>query len=173
MINQKFRPTLPARESGFTELFNGWQSVKKTSSKKPKMKTLFTGESVSLGGRSGSVRTPDGMLNTELGNPLEPGKEKRGPNPEQLFASAYSACYHGALLNVAKKQGVTLKDSSVRALVSLLEDDAGGYHLGVELRGKMPGVDRAQGEKIMQTAHQTCPYSKALRGDAKVKLTVE
>jgi Ohr subfamily peroxiredoxin len=137
------------------------------------MKTLFTGESLSRGGRSGSVRTPDGMLNTDLGNPLEPGLEKRGPNPEQLFASAYAACYHGALLNAAKKYGVTLKDSTVRALVSLMEDDKGGYLLGVELRGKMPGVDRAQGEKIMQTAHQTCPYSKAMRGESTVKLTVE
>lgn len=137
------------------------------------MKTLFTGESLSEGGRSGSVRTPDGLLNTELGNPLEAGKEKRGPNPEQLFASAYAACYHGALLNAAKKHGVTLKDSKVRALVSLMEDGQGGYHLGVELRGNMPGVERSQGEKIMQTAHQTCPYSKAMRGEAQVKLTVE
>jgi Ohr subfamily peroxiredoxin len=137
------------------------------------MKTLFTGESLSRGGRSGSVQTPDGLLNTELGNPLEPGKEKRGPNPEQLFASAYAACYHGAVLNAAKKHGATLLDSTIRALVSLMEDDKGGYHLGVELRGKLPGVDRAQAEQIMQTAHQTCPYSKAMRGEAKVKLTVE
>jgi osmotically inducible protein OsmC len=137
------------------------------------MKTLFTGESLSRGGRSGSVWTPDGMLNTDLGNPLEPALAKRGPNPEQLFASAYAACYHGALLNAAKKDGITPKDSTVRALVSLKEDDQGGYHLGVELRGKIPGVDRAQTEKIMQAAHQTCPYSKAMRGEATVKLTAE
>src|SRR6185503_4587884 len=129
------------------------------------MKTLFTGEAISRGGRSGSVRTPDGMLNTELGNPLEKGKEKRGPNPEQLFASAYAACYHSALMNAAKKHGADLNDSRVRALVSLMEDGQGGYHLGVELRAKMPGVDRAAGEKIMQTAHQSCPYSKAMRGE--------
>ena len=40
------------------------------------------------------------------------------------------------LLAYAKKHGVTLKDSTIRALVSLMEDDKGGYHLGVELRGK-------------------------------------
>src|SRR4051812_39723405 len=137
------------------------------------MKTLFTGESLSRGGRSGSVQTPDGMLNTELGNPLEKGIEKRGPNPEQLFASAYSACYHGALLNAAKKLNVPAKDTQVRALVSLLEDDTGGFHLSVELRGKMPGVDRAQVEKVMQEAHRTCPYSKAMRGEATVKLSVD
>lgn len=113
------------------------------------------------------------MLNTELGNPLEKGLEKRGPNPEQLFASAYSACYHGALLNAAKKAGVTLKDSKVRAVVSLNEDDAGGFHLAVDLHGHLPGVDGAKAKQIMEAAHQTCPYSKALRGDAPVKLIVD
>lgn len=137
------------------------------------MKTLFTGESISRGGRGGSVQTPDGMLNTQLGNPLEKGMEKRGPNPEQLFASAYAACYHGALLNAAKKAGVKPENSEVRALVSLQEDDSGGYHLAVELRAKIPGQDKSSVQKIMEAAHQTCPYSKAMRGEATVKLTPE
>jgi len=136
------------------------------------MKTLFTAEAISKGGRSGSIETPDGLLNTPLGNPLD-GTAKRGPNPEMLFAGAYSACYHGALLNAAKKVGTPLKDSKVRALVSLIEDDQGGYRLGVELHGTMPGIDRAQGQKIMEEAHKTCPYSKALRGDTSVKLVVD
>jgi lipoyl-dependent peroxiredoxin len=137
------------------------------------MKTLFTGESISRGGRSGSVQTPDGMLNTQLGNPLEKGAEKRGPNPEQLFASAYAACYHGALLNASKKAGVTPKDSEVRALVSLQEDDSGGYHIAVELRAKIPGQDKTSTQKIMEAAHQTCPYSKLTRGETKVNLVAE
>ena len=69
------------------------------------MKTLFTAEAISKGGRSGTIQTPDGLLNVTLGNPLEKGAEKRGPNPELLFAGAYSACYHGALGNAAKKHG--------------------------------------------------------------------
>jgi Ohr subfamily peroxiredoxin len=137
------------------------------------MKTLFTSEEVSTGGRSGSIESPDGLLNVTLGNPLEKGLEKRGPNPEHLFAGAYSACYHGALLNAAKKLGTPLKNSRVRALVSLIEDDQGGYRLEVELRGQMPGIDRPQGQKIMDMAHNTCPYSKALRGDTSVKLVVD
>jgi osmotically inducible protein OsmC len=137
------------------------------------MKTLFTSEEVSTGGRSGSIESPDGLLNVTLGNPLEKGLEKRGPNPEHLFAGAYSACYHGALLNAAKKLGTPLNNSKVRARVSLIEDDQGGFRLGVELHGQMPGIDRAQGQKIMDEAHKTCPYSKALRGDTSVKLVVD
>src|ERR1700682_1606211 len=104
------------------------------------MKTLFTSEVVSKGGRSGTVASPDGLIDLTLGNPMEKGAEKRGPNPELLFAGAYSACYHGALLNAAKKLGTPVKNSKVRALVSLIEDDQGGYRLAVELHSQLPGI---------------------------------
>src|SRR5476651_1906380 len=103
------------------------------------MKTLFTSEAISRGGRSGTLQSPDGLLNVTLGNPLEKGAEKRGPNPELLFAGTYSACFHGALGVAAKKSGAPLKDSLVRALVSLVEDDQGGYGLSVALHGNLPG----------------------------------
>lgn len=61
----------------------------------------------------------------------------------------------------------------MRALVSLIEDDQGGYGLAVELHGKLPGLDRDQAQRVMDEAHKTCPYSKALRGDAPVQLVVD
>jgi Ohr subfamily peroxiredoxin len=137
------------------------------------MKTLFTAEAISKGGRSGTIQTPDALLNLTLGNPLEKGTEKNGPNPELLFAAAYSACYHGALVNAAKKLKTPVEDSTVRALVSLTEEDQGGYRLAVDLRAKLPGIEIAQAQRIMEQAHQTCPYSKALRGDDSVKLMVD
>jgi Ohr subfamily peroxiredoxin len=137
------------------------------------MKTLFTAEAISKRGRSGTIQTPDALLNLTLGNPLEKGTEKHGPNPELLFAAAYSACYHGALVNAAKKLKTPVEDSTVRALVSLIEEDQGGYRLAVDLRAKLPGIEIAQAQRIMEQAHQTCPYSKALRGDDSVKLMVD
>lgn len=137
------------------------------------LKTLFTAEAISKGGRSGTIKNPDGLLDVTLGNPLEKGAEKRGPSPELLFAGAYSACYHGAVRNAAKKLGTAVVDSTVRARVSLIEDEQGGYRLAVELHAQLPGIDRTQAERIMGEAHKTCPYSKALRGDAVVKLVVD
>jgi Ohr subfamily peroxiredoxin len=137
------------------------------------MKTLFTAEAVSEGGRSGTVTSPDGLINFTLGNPLEVGLETRGPNPELLFASAYAPCYHGALLNAAKNLGHPTEGSTVRALVSLIENDEGGYQLAVELHAQLPNVTREQAEEIMAAAHKTCPYSKALRGEARVTLVVD
>ena len=137
------------------------------------MKTLFTAEAISKGGRSGTIQTPDGLLNLTLGNPLEKGSETRGPSPELLFAGAYSACYHGALGNAAKKLGTPVTDSTVRALVSLIEEEQGGYRLAVELHAHLPGISHDQARRIMDEAHQTCPYSKALRGDNTVTLLVD
>jgi osmotically inducible protein OsmC len=69
--------------------------------------------------------------------------------------------------------GAPLGNSTVRARVSLIEDDQGGYRLAVELHAQLPGIDHALAQRIMEAAHQTCPYSKALRGDAPVTLMVD
>ena len=61
----------------------------------------------------------------------------------------------------------------MRALVSLIEDDQGGYRLAVEMHAQLPGIDPIQAQCIMDEAHKTCPYSKALRGDTAVKLVVD
>jgi osmotically inducible protein OsmC len=137
------------------------------------MKTLFTAETISKGGRSGTVKSPDGTWDVSLGNPLVPGADQRGPSPELLFAGAYAACYHGALATASRRLGTPVDNSTVRARVSLQEDDQGAYRLGVELHAKIPGMERAQAQRIMEAAHQTCPYSKALRGEATVVLVVD
>lgn len=137
------------------------------------MKTLFTSEAISKGGRSGTLKSPEGLLDVTLGNPLEKGTESHGLNPELMFAGAYAACYNGALVNAAEVLGVTHNGSTVRALVSLIEDEKGGYGLAVQLHAELPGVEKEQAQRIMEKAHQTCPYSKALRGDAPVTLVVD
>jgi organic hydroperoxide reductase OsmC/OhrA len=50
--------------------------------------------------------------------------------------------------------------------------EAGGLGLGVELQVRLPGIERAQAEELVQAAHQVCPYSRATRGNIEVKLTV-
>lgn len=137
------------------------------------MKILFTAEAVSIGGRSGSVRSPDGLLDVTLGNPLVEGAALRGPSPETLFAGAYAACYHGAIGAAAQRLGLKVSESTVRALVRLVEDDASGWRLVVELHALLPGVDPAEAQRIMLEAHRTCPYSRALRGDAIVTLVAD
>ena len=137
------------------------------------MKTLFTAEAVSKAGRSGTLKSPEGLLDVTLGNPLEKGVESHGLNPELMFAGAYAACYNGALANAAKTLKTEVKDTTVCAMVSLLEDDAGGYGIAVELHAELPGVERVLAQRIMEQAHATCPYSKVMRGEAAVTLVLD
>jgi Ohr subfamily peroxiredoxin len=94
-------------------------------------------------------------------------------NPEQLFAAGYSACFEGALRLVAGKMGKNVKDASITASATLGKTPDGGFGLSVELKGKLPGLERAEAEQLMHAAHQVCPYSKATRDNIDVKLSVE
>lgn len=67
---------------------------------------FVTEETISKGGRSGTVKTPDGLPIVKLGDPLE----KCGSNPEQLYAGLYSAYYHDAMSNAARKLGMPVAD---------------------------------------------------------------
>lgn len=127
-----------------------------------RMKQLFTAVVTSKGGRSGTVRSADGTINTQLGNPLDK-QGPEGPNPETFFAAAYSACFHGALQNAAKKHGAVLTNSSISVRASLNEDDADGYFLSIEILAEMPGLDKAKEEQILSST-QNLPLFKTRAG---------
>ena len=132
-------------------------------------KTLYTANVHVTGGRDGAARSSDGRLDIKLTSPGAPGQ---GTNPEQLFAAGWSACFEGAMGLAAKAQGVTLPaDLAIDAQVDLrLGDD--GYSLAARLNAHVPGIDPAVARQIIETAHRTCPYSKAIKGniDALVSL---
>ena len=139
------------------------------------MKNIYTAEVTSQGGREGKITSADGKLSMQLSKPPEMGGAAKGAglNPEVLFAGAYAACFHGALQNAAERAHVELKGATVTAFVRLKEDDQGGYHLTAELRASLPGIDRPKAEKILQQAHQTCPYSRAMRERVDVQVTLD
>jgi osmotically inducible protein OsmC len=136
-------------------------------------KVIYTAEVVNQGGRAGKVTTENKGFSLQLVNPAEDPDGHKGTNPEQLFAAAYAACFHGALAAHAEKAHLTLTGSTVTARVTLYEDKEGGYQLGVELRVSLPGIERPKAEKILHQAHATCPYSKAVRNNVEVRLTLD
>jgi organic hydroperoxide reductase OsmC/OhrA len=49
-----------------------------------------------------------------------------------------------------------------------------GFGLAVTLRVELPDtVDEATGRKLVEQAHQVCPYSNATRGNIPVELVIE
>ena len=132
-------------------------------------KVLYTGKTHTTGGRDGASRSSDGRLDVKLGSP---GASATGTNPEQMLAAGWSACFIGAMGLAAKKLQVALPaDTAVDAEIDLAMNDS-GYFLQARLNVSLPGIDRETAQAITDTAHQTCPYSKATRGNIDVVIAI-
>ncbi|MFS2110132.1 organic hydroperoxide resistance protein [Sphingomonas sp. Sphisp140] len=132
-------------------------------------KTLYTAHVHVTGGREGAARSSDGRLDVQL---AVPGSAGAGTNPEQLFAAGWSACFEGAMGIAAKAKGITLPaDLAIDAEVDLRHGDD-GYSLAARLNVSVPGVEPEIARQLIEAAHRTCPYSKAIKGniDAVVAL---
>ncbi|OYZ89201.1 MAG: Ohr subfamily peroxiredoxin, partial [Rhizobiales bacterium 17-65-6] len=64
------------------------------------MTILYTTKVTATGGRKGTIRSEDGILDLNLALPKELGGMGGATNPEQLFAGGYAACFENALLRV-------------------------------------------------------------------------
>lgn len=138
------------------------------------MKTLYTAEVSATGGRSGHVKSSDGVIDMPVTLPEGLGGKGGSTNPEQLFAAGYAACFQSALLVVAGKQHVRLDpQSTVTAHVDLNQMEDGAYGLGVTLDVDLKGFDKEQGKQLVEEAHRICPYSVGTRGNIEVKLNVK
>ncbi|MFE2750472.1 organic hydroperoxide resistance protein [Actinosynnema sp. NPDC059335] len=137
------------------------------------MQVLYTAEAIAVGeGRNGEVRTSDGVIDEQLSMPKElggPGGDKT--NPEQLFAAGYAACFHSALKAAARQAKVKLGETTVTVKVDLGRNGDGGFQLAVELVAHLPGLERAEAERLTAAADLLCPYSNATRGNIEVALT--
>jgi len=132
-------------------------------------KVLYTAKTHTTGGRDGGAsRTDDGRLDVRF---TLPGTLGTGTNPEQLFAAGWSTCFIGAIKRVAGQKKVALSaDVAIGAEVDLgVTHDA---HLGLSARlnVSLPGVDPQVAKALVDEAHQTCPYSRATRGNIEVAI---
>ena len=135
-------------------------------------KVIYQAHAKSTGGRDGTTRTSDGILDIQLAVPKEMGGPGNGINPEQLFASGYSACFLGAMKFVAGTQKIALPaDISIDATVGIGQIPA-GFGIEVQMTISIPGMDKAAAQALVDKAHQVCPYSNATRGNIEVTLTV-
>jgi len=136
-------------------------------------KILYTAKSTATGGRDGRAVSSDQVLNVALATPKELGGAGGvGTNPEQLFAAGYSACFLSAMKFIAGKQKVALPaESSITGIVGI-GPIATGFALKAQLEINVPGLPKDQVQKLVEAAHQVCPYSNATRGNIDVTLVV-
>ncbi|BAN27659.1 organic hydroperoxide resistance protein [Caballeronia insecticola] len=130
---------------------------------------LYTGKTRVVGGREGFAQSSDGRLDVKLS---PPGSTGPGTNPEQMLAAGWSACFIGAMGKAAAKLKVRLPaETAVDAEVDL-GTSGEAYLLRARLNVSLPGIEREVAEEIAQTAHNTCPYSKALKNNIDVTIAV-
>jgi Ohr subfamily peroxiredoxin len=145
-------------------------NIMETTSKATQIeKVLYTGKTHTTGGRDGAAKSSDGRLDIKLSSP---GTSGQGTNPEQLFAAGWSACFMGAMGIAAKGLEIKLPaETAVDAEVDL-GTTGGGFFLQARLNISIPGVDKEKARAIVEAAHNTCPYSKATRGNINVTLNL-
>ncbi len=133
---------------------------------------LYKAQATATGGRDGTVKSSDGLLDLKLSVPREMGGAGGGVNPEQLFAAGYSACFIGAMKFVAGLQKVAMPaDASINATVGIGKIPA-GFGIEVQMVVNLPGMDRALAQALVDKAHEVCPYSNATRGNIEVSITL-
>lgn len=137
---------------------------------------LYTARATSTGGRTGTTESSDGKIKLQLSTPKAlGGDDGPGTNPEQLFASGYSACFIGAMKAVAARQKITLPaEVSITSEVGIgpMTGKAGAFNIEVAMTVSVPGMDRAAAEALVKAAHEVCPYSNATRGNVAVRFSV-
>jgi osmotically inducible protein OsmC len=134
--------------------------------------TSYTAHATVTGGRTGHGRTSDGALEVELRPPGETGGDRGGTNPEQLFAIGYAACFQSAVMAQARREKLDASDSTVNSSVALGPVGGGAYGLAVTLEVLLPSIEQDIAERLVEAAHQVCPYSNATRGNINVTLQV-
>ena len=135
------------------------------------IKVRYTAKTHTSGGRRGGVsNSDDGRLDVKFSAPGVPGT---GTNPEQLFATGWSACFISAMGVVANKMKVKLPaDAAVDAEIDLC-NSGDVYFLRARLSVSLPGLEREVAQAIVDATHrETCAYSNATRGNIDVTVIV-
>ena len=133
-------------------------------------RVLYTAKVHTKGGRDGASRRSDGRLDVKLSSP---GASGPGTNPEQMFAAGWSACFEGAMGIVARKMKISLPaDAAIDAEVDLCK--AGDeFFLRARLLVRLPGLESDAAQALVDIAGQTCPYSRATRGNIDLAIEVD
>ncbi|MER8550779.1 organic hydroperoxide resistance protein [Mesorhizobium sp. M0976] len=138
------------------------------------MTILYSTKVTATGGRKGTIRSEDGILNLKLAIPKELGGMDGATNPEQLFAGGYAACFENALLRVARQSGHRFADGDVIVVaeIGLSRNEADAFVLHASLAVTVSGVDQTTAEELVRNADAICPYSNAVRGNVDVAKAV-
>ncbi len=97
---------------------------------------------------------------------------EKGTNPEELIAAAHAACLSMALSAVLEAGGTPATRIATTAKCTV-EKAGDGFRISkmrLEVRGEVPGIDKAKFAQAAQAARDNCPVSQALKGNVQLEL---
>lgn len=135
------------------------------------MDLAYTTTMLAQGGRGGQIQTDDGSFKLKLAVPLEMGGKGGAPNPEQLFAGAFAACFEHAIRHIAKADKLPLRGCYVEAMLSMYVTFEGAYRMALSLTAFMAGpLDQTTADRLMERAKGICPYADATKTNMSLNL---
>lgn len=94
-------------------------------------------------------------------------------SPEELLAAAHASCFAMALSGALGRKGTPPERLEVSATVTF--DKVGDawtvVSSALELRGIVPGIDDAAFAATAEAAKDSCPISRALKGNVQLSVT--
>ena len=135
------------------------------------MDLIYKTTMLTQGGRGGQIQTEDGGFKLKLAVPTEMGGKGDGPNPEQLFAGAFAACFEHSIRHIAKSDKLPLRGCYVEAVLSMYVNFEGAYRMALSLTAFMAGaLDQDTADNLMERAKGICPYADATKTNMSLNL---
>lgn len=98
-----------------------------------------------------------------------------GTNPEELIGAAHAGCFTMALAARLTEMKLSIEQLQTTAEVTLeqsgKEFTITAVHL--DLQAKVPGIDKAEFEKIANEVKKACPVSKVLNAEISLFTALE
>jgi osmotically inducible protein OsmC len=136
------------------------------------MDLVYKAQMLTQGGRSGTVQSEDGSFKLKLSVPASMGGKGDAPNPEQLFAGAFAACFEHSVRHIARKSHAPLRGCYVEADLSLYVTFEDTYKMALSLVVHMAGpLDQAAADDLLQRAKGICPYVDATKYNVTLNLS--
>ncbi len=135
------------------------------------MDLVYKAKMLSQGGRNGTIQSDEGDVRIKLAVPASMGGKGDGPNPEQLFAGAFGACFEQSVRHIAKKNHLGLRGCFVEAELSMYITFEDAYRMAMTVTVHMAGeLDQAQADQLLERAKGICPYVDATKNNVTLNL---
>ena len=126
---------------------------------------------------TGDLKQGKGLISTQSGTLKQTPysfttrfENGTGTNPEELIAAAHAGCYAMAFSAFLGKAGFVPEQVATNAALSLEQVDGNWTitTIHLELKAKVPGLDKNKFNEIAANAKELCPVSRVL--NAKITL---